>query len=356
MRAFIKELEDRVLSDGEVTVEEAARLLEEVGREHLVDLMAAADRVRRHFVGDEVHLCSIINAKSGLCTEDCGFCSQAARHSTEVDEYSLVDEETVLAAAEQARKNGAEALGLVAAWRGLQPGPDLDRVTDLIRTASAEGTIHVDASLGLIDSLEVAQSLKEAGLHTYNHNLETAKSRFGEVCATHSWEDRVKTAQLVREAGLHLCSGGIVGMGETARERAELAVEIRDLDPDMVPLNFLNPIEGTPAGDVHEPMSPLDAIKTIAVFRLVLPRHHIMLAGGREVVLGQLEPLAYLAGASANMMGDYLTTEGSSPERDLGLIQEMGLKARSDEANGPSPSPRPRRQRAAAGLGEALEE
>ena len=145
-------------------------------------------------------------------------------------------------------------------------------------------------------------------------------------------------------------------MGETARERAELAVEIRDLDPDMVPLNFLNPIEGTPAGDVHEPMSPLDAIKTIAVFRLVLPRHHIMLAGGREVVLGQLEPLAYLAGASANMMGDYLTTEGSSPDRDLGLIQEMGLKARSDEANGPSPSPRPRRQRAAAGLGEALEE
>ncbi len=350
IRSFITELEARVLDGGEVSVDEATRLLEEVGRDELLDLMASADRIRRRFVGDEVHVCSILNAKSGRCSEDCGFCAQSARFKTGIDEYALVDPETAVTAAREAAGNGAEALGLVAAWRGLSVGPELDRVTELVAAVSEDGSVHCDASLGLISDPEVARRLKQAGLHTYNHNLETARSRFGEVCGTHGWEDRTRTIELVREAGMHVCSGGIVGMGETARQRAELACELRELDPDLVPLNFLNPVDGTPEGEAREPMSPTEALKCIAVFRFVLPKHHIMVAGGREVVLKSLSPLMYLAGASANMVGNYLTTGGASPEDDLAVIADMELALRTADG-APPPTPRP-----AASMAEATSE
>lgn len=343
MQTFIRELEERVLAGGEVSVDEATRLLEEVDRDTLLDLMSSADRIRRRFVGDEVHLCSIVNAKSGLCSEDCGFCSQSARFRTGVDEYALIDKDDALKAAREARGNGAEALGLVAAWRGLRQGPELDQVVDLIKTVSEEGDVHADASLGLIDDPEVARRLADAGLHTYNHNLETARSHFGEIVRSHDWEERVRTIELVREAGMNVCSGGIVGMGETPRQRAELAAELREIDPDLVPLNFLNPIEGTPEGDVREPMSPSEALKTIAVFRFMLPKHHIMVAGGREVVLRSLQPMMYLAGASANMVGNYLTTTGSTAEDDLAVIADMHLAPRAEAGAELPATPRPRR-------------
>ena len=339
MRELIHELCNKVLGGGELTVEEGARLLEGVGRDDLMDLVAAADRIRRRFIGDEVHLCSIVNAKSGRCTEDCGFCAQSVRFQTGVDEYPLLDEQAVESAAAQAEKNGAEALGLVAAWRGLKQGPELERVTALIRKVSENGTVHADASLGLIDDPEVARQLAEAGLHTYNHNLETASSHFGTVCETHTHEDRLRTLSLVREAGMNICSGGILGMGESPRQRVELAAELRELDPDMVPLNFLNPIEGTPAGEHFEALTPLEALKCIAVFRFMLPKHHIMVAGGREVVLGELQPLMYLAGASATMVGDYLTTGGDTAGKDHAVIDALELEPRPQGVHSASPRP-----------------
>ncbi|GJM21537.1 MAG: biotin synthase [Planctomycetota bacterium] len=328
MRRFISEMTDKVLAGGELSVDEGARLIEGTTRDTLMDLLAGADRIRRQYVGNEVHLCSIVNAKSGRCSEDCGFCAQSSRFETGVDEYELLDAEQVKKAAKEAKQNGAEALGLVAAWRGLKQGPELDKVCNLIEEVAAEGDVHPDASLGLISDPEVARRLKQAGLHTYNHNLETARSHFETVVDTHSFDDRLSTLRHVRDAGMNLCSGGILGMGETARQRVELAAELRELDPDLVPLNFLNPIDGTPMATEHGKLSPLEALVGIAVFRFMLPKHHIMVAGGREVVLGDLAPLMYLAGASATMVGNYLTTGGATPEDDLAVIAGFELEPR----------------------------
>ena len=263
MREFIAELEARVLAGGEVSLDEGVKLMEGVGRDQVFDLLAAADRIRRRFMGDEIHLCSIVNAKSGRCSEDCGFCAQSSRFKTGIDEYELIGSEQTLKAAREAGGSGAEALGLVAAWRGLREGPELERVLQLVREVSQDGHVHADASLGLIDDPGIARKLKDAGLHTYNHNLETARSHFGEVCETHDYEDRLTTIKHLRAAGLNVCSGGILGMGETERQRVELACELREVDPDIVPLNFLNPIAGTPQG-TRPPLEPLEALKCIA--------------------------------------------------------------------------------------------
>lgn len=323
---FIAELERRVLGGGEVTVDEGARLLEQTTDAELGSLMAAADRIRRHFVGPDVHLCSIVNAKSGRCSEDCGFCAQSVRFKTGIDEYELLDEDATLKAAREAAGHGAEALGIVAAWRGLRDGTaELEGVLERIRAVTRDGAVAADASLGLIDDPEVARKLKQAGLHTYNHNLETARSHFGTVCKTHDYDDRLRTIELVREAGIHVCCGGIVGMGETPRQRAELAAELRGIDPDIVPLNFLNPIEGTPMGQVRTPLRPLEALTCISVFRFMLPRNHLMVAGGREVVLRSLQPMMFLAGASATMVGNYLTTAGKPASEDLQMLADLEI-------------------------------
>ncbi|MFT7464882.1 MAG: biotin synthase [Pseudohongiellaceae bacterium] len=340
MRAFIDECLDRVLAGGKISIDEGERLLN-AGPSDFMHLLAAASRVRLHFIGDEVHLCSIVNAKSGRCSEDCGFCSQSSQFTTGVEEYDLLPEGQASVAGKEARSHGAEALGLVAAWRGLKQGKQLDAVIERVREVSQDGAVHADASLGLIDDPEVARQLKEAGLHTYNHNLETARSHFDEVVASHDYDERLQTLKIVRDAGIHLCSGGIVGMGESLRQRAELAAELREVDPDMVPLNFLNPIEGTPMAEQHEPMAAIDALKCIAMFRMMLPGHQIMVAGGREVVLGDLAPLMYMAGASATMVGNYLTTSGTPAGQDVSTIRALGLSLRTDGRSDLPESPRP---------------
>jgi biotin synthase len=348
MRAFIDECLDRVLNGEDLSVDDGERLLN-TGPADFMLLLAAADRVRRHFVGDEVHMCSIVNAKSGRCSEDCGFCAQSSRFSTGIEEYDLLPAGQARKAGQEARSHGAEALGLVAAWRGLKQGEQLDQVLERVREVSQDGAVHADASLGLIDDPEVARQLKQAGLHTYNHNLETARSNFSNVVATHDYDERLQTLKIVRDAGLHVCSGGIVGMGESLRQRAELAAELRAVDPDMVPLNFLNPIEGTPMGEQSEIMDPVEALKCIAMFRLMLPRHQLMVAGGREVVLGPLAPLMYLAGASATMVGNYLTTDGTPAADDVAVIRALGLHPRTDGCSELPESPRPRDQTLVAG-------
>lgn len=321
--SFIRSCYDKVTGGGAISPGEAEALIRLRGAD-VMDLMAAANRIRHQFVGDEVHLCSIVNTKSGGCTEDCAFCAQASRFATAIDPYDLLGSEAVARAADEAVAQGARAFGVVAAWRGLKEGPVLDAVCEQIETIAARGDVNADASLGLIDSPVVARRLKEAGLVCYNHNLETAPSFFPEVCSSHGFEARVATLRHCREAGIHICSGGILGMGETPEQRVELAFALKEVAPDMVPLNFLNPQPGTPLGE-RTPLAPMEILAAIACFRFILPDRNLMVAGGREVGLRSLQPMMFLAGANGTMIGNYLTTTGASPEADQAMIDDLGL-------------------------------
>jgi biotin synthase len=332
-RNWLDPITERVLGGGSVTPEEARAMLDARGPD-VFDLFAAANRIRAAFQGADVHLCSIVNAKSGSCSEDCGFCSQSAHFDTSVPEYGFLEKEEVLKHARDSIARGSQALGIVAAWRGLKQGKQLDVVLERIRDLAAVEGIHADASLGLIEDPDIPAMLKDAGLVTYNHNLETSRRHFPEVCGTHDYDARIQTLQMLKEAGLRTCSGGIFGMGEEPDDRIELAFELKALDVDVVPLNFLNPMEGTPMAD-REPLPPMECLKTIAAFRFVLPTKELMVAGGREVNLRDLQPLMFVAGASATMAGHYLTSTGRSTGDDWQMIHDLDLDYRPEGAPRP---------------------
>jgi biotin synthase len=235
----------------------------------------------------------------------------------------------VLQHARDSIARGSQALGIVAAWRGLKQGKQLDVVLERIRDLAAVEGIHADASLGLIEDPAIPPLLKDAGLVTYNHNLETSRRYFPEVCGTHDYEARIQTLQMLKTAGLRTCSGGIFGMGEERDDRVALAFELKALDVDVVPLNFLNPMEGTPMADC-QPLAPMECLKTIAAFRFVLPTKELMVAGGREVNLRDLQPLMFVAGASATMAGNYLTSTGRSTSDDWQMIHDLDLDYRPE--------------------------
>lgn len=319
----VADLGQRVLKGGDIDIDEAAQLIE-LPESDVFELMTWSNKIRMQFKGNKVHLCSIVNAKSGGCPEDCGFCAQSARFNTDVQRYGFLGKDEVLGAAEDAKKNGAQALGIVAAWKGLKEGPLLDEVCQRIEELSQQGKVRADGSLGTIPSLAVAQRLRKAGLRCYNHNLETAEEFFPNICTTHTYEERVQTIHYLKQAGIRICSGGIFNMGETRKHRVQMAFALRDLDVDVVPMNFLNPIAGT-ALEGREVMPPLECLKTIATYRFILPQKEIMVAGGREVNLRSLQPMIFLAGASATMVGNYLTTCGQEPEKDLQMLRDLGL-------------------------------
>ncbi|MBI5394623.1 MAG: biotin synthase BioB [Verrucomicrobia bacterium] len=323
-RSFLGALTSRVLGGDAITFAEAARLVEIESSADIHDLLAAANRIREKFKGNKVHLCSIVNAKAGACPEDCRFCAQSAAYDTGSPRHSFVEQEAVIKAASEAHANYAQGLGIVAAWRGLKEGPMLDEVCRAIEALARSGTARADASLGIIESQRVADRLKAAGLVVYNHNLETAEEHFPNICTTHTYADRVRTIQFLKHAGIRVCSGGIFGMGETRRHRVQMAFALKELAVDVVPMNFLNPIAGTPFENMT-PLAPLEILKTIAVYRFILPRKEIMVAGGREVNLRDLQPMIFVAGASATMIGNYLTTTGQDPKKDLQMIRDLGL-------------------------------
>lgn len=315
----------RVRAGGQISREEALWLLELEHYADIFDLLSCANRVREHFKGDKIHLCSIVNVKAGGCPENCRFCAQSALCQTDAPRYGLIDSGAVQTAADEARTNEVAALGLVAAWRGLEEGPVLDEVCRQFETMRASGKVRPDASLGMIKSQAVADRLKQAGVACYNHNLETSRRFFPEVCTTHTYEERVRTLQLLKNAGIKLCSGGILGMGETREDRCELAFSLKEAGADIIPINILNPIAGTPF-EGREPLPPFEVLKTIACFRFVLPRQEIMVAGGRSVNLRDLQPLIFLAGANALMVGNYLTTMNQPVEKDLQMLKDLGLE------------------------------
>ena len=320
----IAQLGRKVLSGGKLTREEGLWLFSLENEADIIDLMSWANRVRQKYKGNKVHLCSIVNAKAGACSENCSFCAQSAAYQTASPRYGFVDPEPVLEAAEEANRHGVTAVGLVAAWKGLNEGPMLDEVCERIKELADSGKTRADASLGIIKNQRVADRLKEAGLECYGHNLESSRRFFPEHCTSHTFDDRIETIGYLKKAGIKICSGGIIGMGETREDRCDLAFTLREIGANVVPVNMLNPIKGTPFEN-KPGLPPMEILKTIACFRLILPKQEIMVAGGRTVNLRDLQSMIFMAGASALMVGNYLTTLNQPVEKDLQMLKDLGL-------------------------------
>ncbi len=328
--ARVAQLGQRVLGGAGITRAEASWLFNLETRADIFDLLSWANRIREHFKGNKIHLCSIVNIKAGGCSENCRFCAQSAAYQTGSPRYGLIDAQPVLAAAEEASANGVTALGLVAAWRGLEEGPVLDEICERLEALKESGKARPDASLGIIKSQQVAERLRQSGLECYNHNLESSRRFFPQVCTTHTYEERVQTIRHLKQAGIKICSGGILGMGETREDRCDLAFALKELGANIVPINILNPIEGTPFAK-QAPLPPLEILKSIACFRFILPKQEIMIAGGRTVNLRDLQSLIFMAGASALMVGNYLTTLNQPIEKDLQMLKDLGLDPNWDK-------------------------
>lgn len=317
----MRELVRRILSGEEIAPPEALAWGGLDGEE-LWELLWAAGWLTRHFHGRQVDLCSIINAKSGRCSEDCAFCAQSGHHRTGAPVYPLLSREEILQRALEMEAAGARRFSLVTSGRGALSG-DFEKILGIFETLREKTGLSLCTSLGLVDFQKAAR-LKEAGVSTYHHNLETSRSYYHRICTTHSFGDRVETVRAVQEAGLEVCSGGIIGLGEGWEHRVEMAFQLKELGVWSVPLNILTPIEGTPLWGSPVP-APLEVLKTAAMFRLVLPRTVIRLAGGREAALRDLQSAALLGGVNGLMVGNYLTTGGRQVEDDLRMIRDLGL-------------------------------
>jgi biotin synthase len=286
--------------------------------------LAEAVRVRERRCGRQVSFCVIINAKSGMCSEDCAFCSQSARAASQVPHYPLLSTEKLINAAFAAAAAGASRFSLVTSGRGILSRRDQDAILAAVAAIKEAIPIRVCASLGIADRVFLRE-LKDAGLYRFHHNLETAGSFFPSICTTHTFGERVATIEAAREAGLSVCAGGIFGLGETLAQRWEMAQFLKDLSVDAIPLNFLHPLPGTPLA--HRPMlAPLEALKIVMAFRLFFPDRSLIICGGRQVTLRSLAPLLFMAGADSLMTGDYLTTKGRMPDEDRQMLADLGLE------------------------------
>ena len=286
----------------------------------LAELMHQALATKLARRGTSFSLCSIINAKSGQCSEDCHFCAQSAHYQTEAPVYPLLDTAQIIAAAREAKKNGASRFSLVTSGRGLASA-DLPRMLEIIRAIRKEVGIKVCASLGILGEDELGQ-LKDAGVSRYHHNLESSREFFPRVCTTHSFADRVATITAAQNVGLSVCSGGIFGLGESEADRVSMAMSLAEYGIDSVPINILIPLPGTPCGELT-PLPITEILRSLALYRLILPQAAIRLAAGRESALGDFLSSAFMAGADGMMIGGYLTQRGRSPEADLQFAEEI---------------------------------
>lgn len=301
---------------------EGLQALTEIPDQDALMLLPGADMIREYHFGRDIKLCMIINAKSGRCTEDCGFCAQSAFAHTEAPVYPLVAEDRILEGGRYAEENPVSRYSVVTSGKGISK-KELVVITQALRRLDTN-RIDTCSSLGILEP-EDLRTLKQAGVSRYHHNLETARSHFPWICSTHTYEERVNTILAAKEAGFSVCVGGVFGIGETDQQVLELAVTLRDLEVDAVPINFLVPIKGTPLEN-QRGLTPRRCLKIISLFRYVLPDKDIIVCGGRETNLGELHPLIFLAGANGVMTGDYLTTPGRSLENDLELISQLGLR------------------------------
>jgi len=319
-----------VLSDaGRVLLDERRQLtpdelapLAELPDESVPALASLAHQVRLAWCGPEVEVEGILSAKTGGCPEDCSFCSQSARFESPVKATPFLDADEILAAADETAKVGASEFCIVLAVRG----PDeriMQQVLDVVPLVRERTGLNVACSLGIL-TREQAERLAAGGVHRYNHNLETARSFFPQIVTTHTWDERFDTCQMVRDVGMELCCGALLGMGESDEQRLELLQQLRQVDPAEVPLNFLNPRPGTPLM-IRKLVEPLEAIRWIALFRLALPGVILRYAGGREVTLRELQAMGMTSGINALIVGNYLTTLGREPEQDLQMLKDLRM-------------------------------
>jgi biotin synthase len=320
---FIDSCMKKVINGNTISFDEAERL---ISTNNLIKLADSASLITRKFSQDSVDVETLLNAKSGNCPEDCSFCAQSTFYETGITKYPLLPDEIILDKAVEAKMNGAASFCLVCAYRE-PPQNEFEKICKVIERLRKEVDLDINVSLGFITP-QRAQRLKSLGVKRYNHNLEASESFFSQICKTHDFADRVKTARTVKDAGLELCCGGIIGMGETPKQRIELAFSLSTLEPDEVPINILIPRKGTPKGLENCSINTMDIIRTIAVWRFIMPKTILKIAGGREIYFKDNGKLALQAGANGIITGGYLTTNGNAPNKDIQMINEIGLDTR----------------------------
>ena len=318
MHQFIQKIYDQLLSGEPVDRETAKQLA--LCPDHQT-LWSMADEIRRHFMGNRFHLCSIINGRSGNCTENCRFCAQSARYRTGVETYETVDPDQAMTIARDNDAHGVDRLSLVTSGHSVD-SKTLQQLAEIYSLIEQETSMDCCASMGFLDR-DRAEQLAGMGVSRYHCNLEASKEFFPQVCTSHSWQQKVDTLQTARAAEMSLCSGGIIGMGETMNDRIDLALELRQLDIKSIPINILTPIAGTPLADL-QPLPLQEVLTTIAVFRFINPDAVIRMAGGRQQ-LGKEQYRCFSAGANGAIVGNYLTTTGSSIGHDLEQLQALGF-------------------------------
>lgn len=301
---------------------ESALYLSRVSGSEVFELFALSNKARVKYRGNKVDLCSIVNAKSGACPEDCFFCAQSAHSKTDIKIYPLLDKEKILDAARSAEENGVKRFCIVTSGKKTSD-KEIDEICRFVSEIRTLGLLPC-ATLGMLGYPEF-KKLKDAGLHRYHHNLETSETFFREICTTHTYREKIRTIESAKSLGFSICSGGIFGLGESWEDRIDMAFALKGIGVDSVPINFFTPVHGTPLGQ-RDMMNPLEALKVIAIYRLILPRCEIRVCGGRQMTLRELHPYIFLAGADGFLLGNYLTTAGRSPEDDLQMIKDMGLE------------------------------
>lgn len=286
----------------------------------LLELVSLANKTRAESVGSGFELCSIINAKSGLCSEDCKFCAQSSRYKTETQIYPLKDKKEIIAAAREAKKIGAVKFSIVTSGNRLNE-KEFNTIVETVTEITNSVGIDVCASLGALEKEQLTR-LKEAGLKRYHHNIETSANFYPRIVSTHSFDERVNTIKAAKEVGLEVCCGGIIGLGESWQDRIDMAWLLKELDVDSVPINLLVPVKGT-ALENTEPISSLDAVRTICIFRIILKDKAIKIAAGRETVLKDFQAMGFMAGANGMLIGGYLTVKGRRIQEDRQLVKEI---------------------------------
>ena len=320
---FIKECQENVLSGIGITSEDAKKLFE-TPEEQIKELATAANQITREFNGPKVDVEQLNNIKKNSCSEDCSFCGQSAFFDTGIESYQLPTAQEVVTRAQKAKDEGAESYCLVAAWR--EPtSKDFDKVCHIIEQVNSLVGISIECSLGFLTEIQ-AKKLKELHVKRYNHNLETAKSKFSEICTTHTYEDRMKTLRIARDAGLELCTGGIIGLGETRKQRLELVLELAAIYPEEVTINILVPVPGTPL-ELQTPLEKSEIVRMFSVIRFLLPESVIKISGGRETNLDDSGEELLQSGANGIITSGYLTMGGNEAEQDIKMIKKIGLEA-----------------------------
>ena len=325
MGVFLERIRENAMSGRGINAEDALTVLS-LPQAEIWPLLTVSETVRRHFKGDQIRLCSIVNAKSGLCSEDCAFCSQSSRSKASIEKYPLMEEEEMVMAARDAKRRGAREFSIVTSGLSMHNSRELERVGNAIERIRTDVGLETCVSLGTL-SAETISVFLSRGLRSVHHNLETARRFFPSICTTHDYEMDVQAVREAKAAGAWVCCGGIFGMGETVEDRVELAMTLREIDVDSIPINFLNPIEGTPLEGKFD-LTPFCCLKLIIMMRLCHPAREIIVCGGREVNLRDLQGLIFAAGATGMMIGNYLTTPGRPAEDDLRMIEDLGLRVR----------------------------